>query len=185
MSLHLVSEILTGTPLWVFGLFAYVMWMGARRLGPRVSSIRRIWFVPLLFIVWGLVGLASRPVPAELVALIWGASALAGIALGILGRPRQLLVDRQHGLVRQQGSVLPLVRYALIFGAHYALNVAMHIRPDLRHNLILADIAVSGIGAGYFAGWILSFLRGLARANEADLSSQAAAPTAAALEAAQ
>jgi len=178
MSLDLVTHIIAGTPLWVFALFAYVMLQGYRRLSPRVTTIRRVAVIPALFILWGLYGLFSRPLGLEVVAATWLPAAVLGAVLGALTSPRHLQVDRWRGLVRQPGSVLPLVRLTLIFGAHYALNIAMAMRPDVRPALILCDIAVSGVSAGYFLGWLASFLRTTRQAPEADLSAFGAAEVA-------
>jgi len=175
MLLDLVTRIIAGTPLWVFALFAYVILQGYRRLSPQVSTIRRVAVIPALFILWGLYGLSSRPIGLEAVAAAWLPTAALGTMLGMLTSPRSLQVDRSRGLVWQPGSVLPLVRLTLIFGAHYALNIAMAMRPELRHTLILCDIGVSGISAGYFLGWLAAFLRTTRQAPEADLSSFAVA----------
>lgn len=176
MTLELVNRIIAGTPLWVFALFAYVIWQGYRRLTPQVTAIHRVAIVPALFIAWGLHGLFSRPIGPEQVAAVWLPSAALGIVLGALTSPRRLQVDRWRGLVLQPGSVLPLLRLLLIFGAHYGLNIAMALRPDARHALILCDIAVSGLSAGYFIGWIAAFLRTSGRAPEVDLSAFGLAP---------
>src|SRR5471030_3266263 len=110
MSLDLVNRIIAGTPIWVFALFAYAIRQGYRRLTPQVTAIRRVAVVPALFIAWGLYGLFSRPIGPEQVAAIWLPSAGLGIILGALASPRRLQVDRWRGLVRQPGSVLPLLR---------------------------------------------------------------------------
>lgn len=183
MSFTVVSRIFADTPTWVFALFAYLVWQGVQRLRPTVGSLRRTVVVPLIFIAWGLIGLSSRPVDPTLVAIAWGGGALVGAALGLLGRPRGLIVDRAHGLVRQRGSLLPLLRYSLVFGSHYALAVAMAMHPAERNTLLLADITVSGIAAGYFARWLLAFAIALRTASEADLSATAA-PTTVSAEAA-
>jgi len=170
MSLELLSHIIAATPIWVFALFASLAWQGCQRLRPRVTTLRRVAFVPAIFIVWGLYGLFTRPLAAEQVAAIWLATAAVGGLLGAVTGPRRLEVDRWRGLVRQPGSIQPLLRLLLIFGGHYGLTIAMALRPDARHALILCDIAVSGLSAGYFIGWIAAFLRTKGLAPEADLS---------------
>jgi len=175
MFLDLVTRIIAGTPLWVWALLAYIILQGYRRLSPQVTTIRRVAVIPALFVLWGLYGLFSRPIGLEAVAAAWLPAAILGTVLGMLTSPRALQVDRWRGLVRQPGSVLPLVRLTLIFGAHYGLNIAMAMRPDLRSTLILCDIAVSGVSAGYFLGHLAAFLRTIRQAPEADLSAFAVA----------
>jgi len=170
MSLELLSHIIAGTPIWVFALFLYLTWQGCRRLSPQVTTMRRVALVPAIFILWGLYGLFTRPLAAEQVAAVWLAAAAAGGGLGALTSPRRLEVDRWRGLIRQPGSLQPLLRLLLIFGGHYGLNIAMALRPDARHALMLCDIAISGLSAGYFIGWIAAFLHAKGKAPDADLS---------------
>jgi hypothetical protein len=68
------------------------------------------------------------------------------------------------------GSVLPLLRILIIFGAHYVLRVAATIRPDSSSTYLTWDIYVSGAGAGYFFGWSLRFIRSYRGAPSADLA---------------
>ena len=56
-----IAQILSGTPIWVFVLLAYLLWVGASRLLPGVRDLAKIWITPAIFIVWGLVGLFQRP----------------------------------------------------------------------------------------------------------------------------
>lgn len=174
MSLQTILYIVAGTPVWVFALLAYLVWQGVGRLRPQVTSIWRVGVVPAIFIVWGLYGLFSRPIGLDQVAMVWLPTAAAGALLGTLTSPRRLEVDRWHRLVRQPGSALPLVRMLSIFIAHYVLNVAMVIVPEAKLTLMLSDIAVSGIGAGYFIGWIATFLYTVRGAPEMDLAAAGA-----------
>jgi hypothetical protein len=82
----------------------------------------------------------------------------------------KMLVDRPRQLVRLRGSVLPLVRILVIFGAHYALQVAAALHPDNRATFMAWDIYVSGASAGYFFGWSIRFLRAYRTAPQVDLA---------------
>ncbi|RDZ26605.1 DUF6622 family protein [Lysobacter silvisoli] len=161
-------QILQGTPAWVFALFAVLAWLGARRLKPQTLPLARVWLVPAIFVIWGLAGLfGHRAAPWDTLAF-WPLGAVLGAALGAsLAVPLQ--VDRQHGLVRQPGSVVPLLRNLGFFGAHYVLQVAMAVRPDWRDRLLGWDLAVSGFSLGYFAAWSARFVQGLRRAPHSDL----------------
>ena len=53
-------QILIHTPLWVFPLFAYLVWQGIKATRPRTAPISRSLIVPAVFIVWGLSRLLSR-----------------------------------------------------------------------------------------------------------------------------
>lgn len=165
-----VVGILGHTPFWVYILFAYLMWMGLRRLEPRVTPITRVVILPVVFIVWGVSGLANRPFGSETIALLWLAGAVLGGLLGYTTGPKILAVDRSRRLVHLPGSWAPLTRNLLIFGSHYGLNVAAAIVPALSTTLLRWDIAVSGASAGYFIGWGVSLWRHYHKAPELSLA---------------
>jgi hypothetical protein len=163
-----ISQVLAGTPVWVFVLLAYLVWMGATRLKPGVRVLARIWITPAIFIAWGLVGLFQRPGDFSEVLIRWIAGLVVGGALGAAFRiPMQ--ADRPQRLVLLPGSVLPLLRILIIFGAHYVLRVAAAIHPDMSATYLNWDIYVSGASAGYFAGWVVRFMMSYAKARQVDL----------------
>ncbi|NMU93802.1 hypothetical protein HGQ98_31645 [Achromobacter ruhlandii] len=50
-------EILRRTPLWVWALFAFLLYRGIRALRPRQVSVTRTFLLPVLFLVWALVSI--------------------------------------------------------------------------------------------------------------------------------
>jgi uncharacterized protein DUF6622 len=164
-----IGRILSGTPLWVFVLFAYLIWTGAQRLKPGVRQLARIGITPAIFIIWGLIGLFQRPGDFSNVLAHWAIGAILGSALGLaVGIPMQ--ADRGRRRVLLPGSVLPLLRILVIFGAHYVLRVAAAIHPDMSATYLTWDIYVSGASAGYFVGWSVRFMRSYIQAPQADLA---------------
>ena len=163
-----ISQILSGTPLWVFVLLGYLVWVGATRLKAGVRSLTRIWITPGIFIVWGLIGLFQRPGSFSEVLLRWAVGLVLGVALGIAFRI-PMRVDRPRRLVALPGSILPLLRVLIIFGSHYVLRVAAAIHPDAGAGYLNWDIYVSGASAGYFFGWSIRFMMSYAKAPQVDL----------------
>jgi len=164
----MLVQILRGTPMWVFALFAYLVWMGVKRLRPGVRNVRGIWWTPAIFIGWGVLGLLQHDGAFAQTVMDWLVGAAAGGVFGAAPRQR-MLVDRLHRRVLQPGSIIPLTRNVLIFGGHYLLNVAATMRPALRDVLMNWDVVVSGLGAGYFIGWALRFVQSYRAAPQTDL----------------
>ncbi len=168
-----VRNAVSHTPLWVFALLAYLVWIGAQRLRPSVRPLVRMWIAPTIFVIWGLVGLFSREGDFAAILTRWLVGALLGGALGSAGG-MPLVVDRQRRLVRLPGSVLPLARVLVIFGAHYVLQAAAAMQPTNRAALLAWDVYVSGASTGYFVAWSLRFWRSYRKAPQTDLGPAAA-----------
>ncbi|ASG20035.1 DUF6622 family protein [Nitrospirillum viridazoti] len=167
--MEILSRIISHTPTWIFALFAFLVFMGARRLRTTVQQTGRVWLIPGVFIIWGLYGLVTRPGPLGPVLLDWAVGAVIGLGLASLTTVR-VEVDRERGLVRQPGSWVPLARNLFLFGSHYVLNVLAAARPDLHDTAIALDIGVSGFSVGYFAGWSWGFIQSYRRAPDVALA---------------
>jgi hypothetical protein len=149
--------ILVNTPWWVFVLLAVLIGLGAQAIRPRAVALPRVFITPAVFLSWGLVTLALTSRGAPLALLAWGLAAVAGAGLALASfRADRLRLE--GSLIHFPGSALPLTRNLLIFSVKFALAVAIARSPDLREQLQLWDIGVSGAIAGYFIGWMARFV---------------------------
>jgi hypothetical protein len=168
------TGVLSHTPLWVWALLALLVWLGSLGLRRRRMALRRVAIVPLVFILWGLSGLAARPFDAATIAAFWLGGLILGTMLGLATSPRLISVDRARREVSLPGSGWPLARNLIFFFAHYALTVAAAIVTAQKVMLLQADIAVSGASAGYFIGWFVAVLRQYRAAPPAEVTASAA-----------
>jgi len=149
--MNLVWAILSGTPWWVFALLAVLVGVGVQQLKPRVLQVPRIAIVPAVFLAWGLIALWTRATIAVGIIPTWLVALAAGARLGwATARLDGLQADRQRGLIFLPSSAATLVAGLTVFAAKYALTVFGTMNPEWRVATAVADMAVSGISAGYF-----------------------------------
>ena len=152
--------IIQQTPPWVFALLALLVFLGVQALRPRDVPIWRLLLVPAAFIVWGVLSLMAKAAVSPLLGADWLVTAAIGAAIGWwTTRLESVRIDYAGNRVRVPGSPIPLVRNLSIFLAKYCLTAAMAVAPALQGTLSPWDIAVSGLSAGYFIGWLIRFAR--------------------------
>ena len=150
-----ILVVLQHVPLWVFAVFALLIWFGVQGLSARTVALRRLLVTPAVFIGWGVIALALRSTTSPILIADWAAAAAIGAAIAwTTVRLDGVEIDRARGVLQLPGSWLPLVRNMTIFSAKFALALAIARVPAWRETLAAWDIAVSGASAGYFVGWL-------------------------------
>jgi hypothetical protein len=167
-----VLRIVQHTPPWVFAVLAVLVVLGAQALRPRTLPIWRLLVVPAVFIIWGVVSVATRSAASPVLAVDWLSTGAAGFAIASLTtRLQGVRIDRAGGRVELPGSAVPLMRNLAIFATKYGLTAAMAVAPALQATLAPWDIGVSGLSAGYFMGWLFRFAIEYRKERQAELMS--------------
>jgi hypothetical protein len=160
-------QILTHTPLWVFPLFAYLVWVGIKAMRPRITTIGSSLIVPAVFIVWGMSRLFSRPQNTMWPFAAWFAAAAILLVVGLLtARPIEL--DHITGEIRRPGSTLPLIRNITVFALQYTVAVIAAVDPHDATTAAILGRAISGGTTGYFLGRTIAMLRQYWKQRAAD-----------------
>jgi hypothetical protein len=154
--------IITGTPLWVWALLAFLLFIGIRGVRPTTASFARLAILPVVFLAWGLSGFATsyglRPVGIA----VWIAALVIGVGFGwLVARSIEIHADKERGLVRLPGNALNLVLILIIFATKYTLGVLAGLQPSITGELLymVTDVGVSGLLTGMFAGRLLGLWR--------------------------
>ncbi|HSV36339.1 MAG TPA: DUF6622 family protein [Ramlibacter sp.] len=158
----MLVQILTNTPVWVWGLLAALLVLGFSQARARTASVARIALLPLglgAFSLWGTIS-AFGASPAVL-----GSWAAATIALLLIVTQMTLPAGVRYDSARRQfalpGSWVPLVLILGIFITKYAVGVSLVMRPELRLDgtFTLAIATLYGVFSGIFAGRTVRLLR--------------------------
>jgi hypothetical protein len=150
-------QILIHTPIWVFPLLAYLVWLGIKATRPRTVTIWRSLIVPAVFIVWGLSRLLSRQDYAWPL-VTWVAAAAVLLVIGLLtARPFEL--DHTTGEIKRPGSWVPLIRNVTVFALQYTVAVIAAVDPHDATTAAIVGRAISGGTTGYFLGRTVALLR--------------------------
>jgi hypothetical protein len=168
MLMKFAWQILIHTPIWVFPLFAYLVWLGIKAMRPRTVTIWRSLIVPAVFIVWGLSRLFSRQDYAWPVVAWLGAAAVL-LLIGLLtAQPFEL--DHTTGEIKRPGSWVPLIRNITVFALQYTVAVISAVDPHDATTAAIVGRAISGGTTGYFLGRTIALLRQYWKQRKADLA---------------
>jgi Family of unknown function (DUF6622) len=152
------AEILRQTPLWVFGLFALLLYLGLLQARARSVGLPRLALLPLAMLGLSLFGVVSafgaRPLALGCWAGALAATAGASFALPPAPGIRYVADRRAFSL---PGSWLPLALMMTVFFTKYAVAVTLARQPAL--HAAPGFLAVVGCVYGLFSG--LFFARAL------------------------
>ena len=169
----MIVNILSHTPVWVWGLLAALMALGFSQTRQRRLAPWRLLMLPLVLLGLGLWSMAPGFMALPISALVWLAALGTGAAL-LAGRSAQAgaewLPAEQRLLL--PGSWMPLLLILGIFSLRYAANVGMAMNPGWRSapELLLSLALLYGGISGLFLGRALALLK-LTRAPAAVLPS--------------
>jgi hypothetical protein len=162
-----VEAILSGTPVWVWVLLAFLVSRGLKALKGGTAPLSKLAIVPVVFTGWGIMHLIHEPSANWHTALAWIIGAALGLAVGVaLAQSGGMTVDREAGTVTLPGSAVPLVLILLTFASKFWLGVELattHAGADSM--FVLLDGLVSGVTAGIFAGRFLVYWLGFRQAG--------------------
>lgn len=162
----MMLQIVSNTPLWVWGLLIALVALGASQFFTRQASLTRVTFLPAAMAALSLYGTVSVFGAAAAVLLLWGATAvLAAMWVARRPVPARTLYDAATRRFVLPGSALPMLIILGIFCTKYAVGVLLALQPLMRTDAVFAEAvaALYGLFSGTLAGRALRLWR-LARA---------------------
>ena len=153
-------------PIWVYILFLFLVYMGIKRCYTRVTSIKRLIIVPVIFLFFCFKNTAQlfNDNLMGYVLLITGL--LLGALIGFyLIRNNVIKADRKNYLIQIPGDVSLLIMILIIFFIeffiHYAMDAQWHIASLSLFKELVAIISgiVVGVSLGRNATYFTKYLR--------------------------
>ncbi len=151
----MLLQILSSTPKWVFGLFALLLWLGARQLIASRVSLMRITIMPVAMTGLAVYGVLSAfgESPGALVGWAVAAVSIAALVLQ-MPLPATTRYDAATRSFQVAGSIVPLALMMGLFFTKYVFGVALAMHPELahQHDLALGIGTLYGAFSGVFTG---------------------------------
>lgn len=151
----MITQILTHTPLWVFGLFFGLVYLGYVQSRTRQVSRSRLIVLPIAMLGWSLYSVWST-FDTHLTALAaWACAWGAVVAIGLARGPsRATSYDATTARFTVAGSWLPLALMMGIFFFKYAVAVVHAVKPGILETATAVTV-VSGM-YGLFSGLFMA-----------------------------
>jgi len=152
-----MTQILTHTPLWVFGLFFGLVYLGYLQSRTRQVSRGRLILLPIVMLAWSLYSVWST-FDAHLTALAlaaWACAWVAVVAIAMLRAPsRRAAYDASTKQFTVPGSWVPLALMMGIFFFKYAVAVVQVVKPGVLESTV-GVVVVAGV-YGLFSGMFMA-----------------------------
>lgn len=162
LSLSGFLKIVSGTPIWVWAILSYLIYVGIQALKPRTVTLYRLIFLPLILILFKYRLLAQSGAWIYLVFFI------IGLGAGYLKvRSTKILIFKETKMIQIPGSSSMIVIFISIFVIRYMSGYLEATDPVTFLRFTPFDLGFSGLLSGYFTGQRLTYLYRYFRASPA------------------
>lgn len=158
----MIAQILTNTPLWVWGLLAVLLVLGLSQTRSRSAGLSRITLLPLGLSALSLYGTISAFGTSPAVLGSWVAAAILLLLIVTqMPLPAGARYDSAQRQFQLPGSWVPMALIMGIFLTKYVVGVSLVMHPELKANanFSLAIGTLYGVFSGIFAGRTVRLVR--------------------------
>jgi hypothetical protein len=156
-----VAEAIGHTPLWIWPLFAVMLWLGARNASTRERPLAPMFILPAIVLAMGLFSIATSSADLTLVIPAFVVSLAIGVAIGWNLVPGDVVSLPEQGRVVVPGSLAPLLIVIAVLALRYASGYTYGRWPELRSDpaLTLEFGATGALLAGIVWGRALRLVQ--------------------------
>lgn len=145
------------TPVWVWGILAYLIFVGLLARKPRTISIYRLFIMPTIFLVMKFpIFFSGDPMGSA----VYAVDLLIGIFLGYsVGSRSKIGIDAVNKTIIWPGNNWLLVLLLSFFTVKYVCGFMLAINPASAAIFLLVELAVTGLFSGFMTGNTIAYLR--------------------------
>jgi hypothetical protein len=157
----MLLNIIIHTPVWVWGIFLLLLWLGFSQSVARTASLGRVIILPIAMTGLSLHGSFWVFHNAPLSWILWLGAAITSVAwFASAELPQGVVYDPQLRVYHLPGSWQPMALMMAIFLTRYVVGVTLALHPALAQDTTAAAIVASVYGAlsGVFIGRMVCML---------------------------
>ncbi|MCQ6311301.1 hypothetical protein GVI60_11840 [Citrobacter freundii] len=150
-----VLGMLEHTPVWVYLLFAFLLYRGIKARTPATVTLEKLALIPAIFLFWDIYDLITYRDPTLITYIQWTIGIISGAIIGyILINPDRLSRSSAPRSIHRPADYSALPFMLLAFGVKYVLGVLNATAPDVLRQPAMSTLAIitGGMFAGVFVG---------------------------------
>jgi hypothetical protein len=153
MNSNTVLKIVTGTPLEIWAILGYLLYIGFKATQPRTVYLPSLFIVPLI-----LTGIKSLYLPSMQVPYYFAAW-LLGLVIGKLSAySTPITVFKNSWSIELPGSYTTLVVLLSFFTVKYVFGFLNVTHPEVALEYSSIESIITGLLSGYLLGRVLGYL---------------------------
>lgn len=151
-----IFKVILKTPMWVWIIFVYLVFIGVRSTKPRVVYVPQLFIIPLI-----LIGLKFKLFLTGSYLLLSGyffSLILAAFFRYKLVKSQNINFVQNTMLVKIPGTFCVLIMLMAFFVIKYIFGYISVINPALYSNIQIFELCLSGLISGHFLGTAMGYL---------------------------
>lgn len=151
--MELIKSIISETPIWVWGILAYIVFVGINATKQQIIFVPRLFIVPALLMYFRIQDVMATHLMGYLcVGLI------VGVIVGYFFKSPPLNVNKQKYQVELSGSYLPLILLLTLFSMEYTFGVLGSMQHPYAKEYKYLEVLFSMLISGFFLGKAVYYL---------------------------
>ena len=150
-----VLGMLEHTPVWVYLLFAFLLYRGIKARTPATVTLEKLALIPAIFLFWDIYDLITYRDPTLITYIQLTIGIISVSIIGyILINPDRLSRSSAPRSIHRPADYSALPFMLLAFGVKYVLGVLNATAPDVLRQPAMSALAIitGGMFAGVFVG---------------------------------